>query len=284
MSFQIQYKPLFRVFVYHGYHLNEGEDEFNTMNNEEKAVQLKDYDYKSFLQIVPTRKTVRFMNGHSMVFNVQKDHFIVGVKVNPNATQEPFIPIDTTSNLTFLLKTKDSYFTNYTNYTIENDRLLYPSNVKPATEDVDFAHIALFTENILINEDHTISPEGTQNIREELEEDEKRALLGCIKLHMQGDTPNLNILENTGELPGSIPQFKIHFDNRKTFWKYLKPSEGFEAETQAAKPLTKNGFIAIDPDTDFVGPPPGADTYRYPNPAVYSIKTIANKTYSEIFI
>ncbi|MGS2739397.1 hypothetical protein [Sinomicrobium sp. M5D2P17] len=284
MSFQIRYKTLFRVFLYHNYHLNDGTDEFNAMNNEEKDIRLKDYDHRAFLGITPTGDTSRFLAGHNLVFRSRKDHFSIGVKTDPDNEQQPFIPIDTTASLTFLIRIKDPYFMNYTRYTAEKDRVLYLTNVKPATEGMDFAYIPGFAENVFIDENHILSEDGTRDFLGELKDREKIGISGCIKLHMQGDSPDDNILENTGDLPAIVPRFKIHFDNRKTFWKYLKPSEGFEAETQAEKPLTKNGFIEIDPDTDFAAPPPGAGTYRYPNPSVYSIKTVANKTYSEIFI
>lgn len=284
MSFQIRYKTLFRVFIYHNYHLNDGADEFNTMNDEEKNIQLKDYDHHSFLEIIPTRDTSRFLAGHNLVFRSGRDHFGIGVKTNPDNAQEPFISIDTTGFLTFLIRIKDPYFINYTRYAVEKDRILYLTNVKPDTEGMDFTYIPGFAENIFVGEDHKLSEDGTRDLLGELKDDEKIGLSGCIKLHMQADSAERNILDNTGELPPDVPEFKIHFDNRKTFWKYLKPSEGFEAETQAEKPLTKNGFITIDPDTDFAAPPPGAGSYRYPNPSVHSIKTVANKTYSEIFI
>ncbi|MGS2764490.1 hypothetical protein [Sinomicrobium sp. M5D2P9] len=284
MSFQIQYKPLFRVFVYHNYYLNDGMDEFNGMTDKDKTIRLKDYDYRSYLEIVPGYETSRFLSGHNMVFHKQKDHLAIGIKISPDNPQHSFIPIATASALTFLIKIKDPYFGNYTDYTVENDKLLYLSNVKPGTEGMNFAYLPRFEDNTSINDDHTLTGEGTLNILKELKDYEKIGLTGCIKLHMQGDSADDNILENMGDLPAMVPRFKIHFDNRKTFWKYLKPSTGFEAETQAEKPLTKNGFIEIDPDTDFAAPPPGAGTYRYPNPSVYSIKTVANKTYSEIFI
>ncbi len=284
MSFQTRYKTLLRVFIYHNYHLNNGTDEFNLMTEGERDIQLKHYDHRSFLEIIPSEDTFRLLAGHKLVFHSRNDHFSIGIKTDTDNAQQPFIPIDITASLTFLVRIKDPYFMNYTLYTAEKDRVLYLTNVKPATEDMDFACIPGPAENTFISENHLLSENGTRDILGRLRDREKTGISGCIKLHMRADSAEHHILDNNGELFENIPEFKIHFDNRKTFWKYLKPSEGFEVETLAEKPLTKNGFVKIDPDTDFAAPPPGADTYRYPNPSVYSIRTIANKTYSEIFI
>ena len=43
MSFQNLYKTLFDLTIHHGYFLNDGTSEFNSMTDDEKDNQLKNY-------------------------------------------------------------------------------------------------------------------------------------------------------------------------------------------------------------------------------------------------
>ena len=78
------------------------------------------------------------------------------------------------------------------------------------------------------------------------------------------------------------PNFKIHFDNRKTLWKYINRKAGTIIETKTVKPLTRSGFVEIDPLKDFDPAEPAES--QYPNPSVKSILKIDSDYYSEIFI
>ena len=149
-----------------------------------------------------------------------------------------------------------------------------------------------------LDNDDLVTDEGKKIIDQYIQKEQGRGLLGIIELQMVGDD-NMDVLEIDSTDPNDIksflldptPVYKLHFQNRKTIWKYIKKSDENELETSSVKPLTRNGFIEIDPDADFSGPlPTDIDKYIFPNPTVNIIKQITDvntnitTTYSEIFI
>jgi hypothetical protein len=149
-----------------------------------------------------------------------------------------------------------------------------------------------------LEEDDLITDQGKQIINQSIQKEQGKGLLGIIDLQMIGDN-NMDVVEIDATDPNDIksflldpmPAYKLHFENRKTIWKYIKKSDDNELETSSLKPLTRNGFIEIDPNTDFPGPlPSDIDKYIFPNPTVNIIKQITDEntnittTYSEIFI
>ncbi|WP_299248449.1 hypothetical protein [uncultured Aquimarina sp.] len=149
-----------------------------------------------------------------------------------------------------------------------------------------------------LKNDDLITDEGKQILDQSIQKEHGRGLLGIIELRMIGDN-TMDVIEIDSTDPNDIksfllnptPAYKLHFENRKTIWKYIKKSDENELETSSVKPLTRNGFIEIDPDTDFSGPlPTDIDKYIFPNPTANIIKQITDEntnittTYSEIFI
>ncbi|MFC5044849.1 hypothetical protein ACFSTE_21675 [Aquimarina hainanensis] len=146
--------------------------------------------------------------------------------------------------------------------------------------------------------DELESTEGQLILNQAVIKEQSRGLIGIIQLRMKGDGGRDTVAIDTldPENPVSlhldpIPVFRIHFDNRKTIWRYIKRAENNFLETQSVKPLTKNGFIEIDPDVDFAAPlPVDINTYLFPNPRADTIRTVTDQdtntttTYSEIYI
>ena len=77
MSYSIVYKELFRVKILHRYFLDKGIDEFRSMNKTEKEKQLSQYDFRTFLKIIPTIETMQQINGHNLVFKTLNSGFTV---------------------------------------------------------------------------------------------------------------------------------------------------------------------------------------------------------------
>ncbi|MDY8138100.1 hypothetical protein [Aquimarina sp. 2201CG5-10] len=142
------------------------------------------------------------------------------------------------------------------------------------------------------------SDEGKQIINQSIQKEQGKGLIGIIRLQMIGDN-NRDVIEidNTDPediknfLLDPIPVYKLHFDNRKTIWKYIKKSDDNELETSSVKPLTRNGFIEIEPEDDLVAPlPDDIEKYVFPNPTANIIKQVTDEntntitTYSEIYI
>jgi hypothetical protein len=283
MSYNITYKNIFEIDILHNYFLNNGVDEFISMSEEEKKKMLRSYHYENFLRIVPTHETVKLLKNNHLIFNASNSKIKVGTRISGEDSSLPFSNISLDLNLVFTVKINDVYFENYTNIITTQNQILYLSNVKPSTEPISFKYIPLESENLLINQDYKITELSTKKIIEHLDPYEKNGLLGIISIAMKGDKTNLHVLTSDKKIISPTPKFKIHFDNRKTFWKYIKSNIGFEVETVTEKPLTQNGFVEIVP-ADFTTSPPEVSDFKYPNPSVKSIQKIATKTYSQIFI
>lgn len=284
MSFNITYKNLLGITVLHGYFLNSGNEEFDSKTEVKKKQILKNYDFGTFLEITPSKETFLQLKNHHLVFRADKNEIKIAAKIAPDNAELPLADLSLSLTLNFIIKIKDSFFENYTNVDLLPNQILYLSNVKPVDEPVTFKYIPLLSNPVFIDTNYFISEVSSLKAIEPLEEYEKRGILGIISLKMQGDSPNLNILNNQKKIITPTPNFKIHFDNRKTFWKYTKSNSSFEAVTKSEKPLTLNGFVEIDPSIDFDAPSQEASDYQYPNPSAKSIQKIGPKTYSQIFI
>ncbi|MDI9310744.1 MAG: hypothetical protein QM535_11055 [Limnohabitans sp.] len=283
MSFLITYKNLCEVNILHSYFLNDGIDEFNSMTASEKSKMMKTYDINKFFNVVPTIETQRIMKNNNIVYKITKSGIRLGVKISPNDENLTFSNINLNTTLNFIIRIKDYLFGNYTNATLSSDQIFFFSNAKPFSELVGFEYITLNSSVDFITDDYKLPAETTKKIIETLSVGEKNQVFGIISLKMEGDSSTLDILSAAQEIIEPTPIFKIHFNNRRTFWKYIKSNSSFEVETSLEQPLTENGFVEISPD-DFTTSPPEASDYKYPNPSAKSIQKIASKTYSQIFI
>ena len=283
MSFSITYKILCEVAFLHGYALNSGTEEYNSMTSEKKNKMLKNYDFKNFMEIIPTIATAKLLKNNHLVFNTSKNSLKIGVKISPDDADLTFSNISLALTLNFIVKIKDSFFENYTAISPSAKQIFYISNTKPVDEPLTFKYIPLTAAAVFIDDDYKISELSSTKILDTLETNEKNGIFGIVSLKMQGDNVPLNLLSTLQEIITPTPSFKVHFNNRKTFWKYTKTSSAFEVETTLEKPLTQNGFVEIVP-SDFTTNPPEVNDFQYPNPSINSIKKIATKTYSQIFI
>ncbi|MBW1297696.1 hypothetical protein [Aquimarina litoralis] len=336
MAFRILYKTLFSIDIFHSYFLDDGSTSFQSMNDNEKQQQLKNYNFLEAIDVIPSYATHRTLNNHKLVLIKDAKGFTVLSSVEEEADKlKSHRFLDDNLMLTFFLYKKDYLFENYTELTKANNQLYYFSNSKPATEANPFSYIPLNSSNDLVTTDFLLTEESTRQlwyniqqkninlknekqldliaeisqddlitdkgkliIEQSIQKERGKGLLGIIELQMIGDN-NMDLIEidisdpneNKSFLLDPFPAFKIHFDNKKTIWKYIKKSVENELETSSVKPLTKNGFIEIDPNTDFSGAlPADIDKYMFPNPTANTIKQVTDEntnittTYSEIFI
>lgn len=279
MSFSITYGLLFEVTLLHNYFLNNGGETFASMSAANKDKMLQQFNTDAFITITPALETCNTLKNYKMVFKKTKTGFRVYIKVKETDEFDPFIKVPVGLNLKFLIKINDYQFENYTNLDFTLNQVFLFSNVKPLTEPVSFEYLPKINDNKLISNGFLVSEETTANLISALEPPEKQNVFGIISLNLQGDNSSGNIID-LGKIIS--PNFKIHFDNRKTLWKYINRKAGTEIETNTAKPLTRSGFVEIDPLTDFTpAQPPDS---QYPNPSVKSITKISSNYYSEIFI
>lgn len=278
MSFAATYQLLFEVTLLHNYFLNNGEETFASMTNANKEKMLQSFNTDAFTAITPTLETNIVLKNYKMIFKKTKTGFGVYVKVKDEL--DPFIKVPVDLNLKFLIKINDYQFENYTNLDFALTQAYLFSNVKPLTEPVSFEYLPKINDNKLISNAYLVSEETTVNLISTLQPSEQQNVFGIISLTAKGDNSSGNIINNLGKMIS--PNFKIHFDNRKTLWKYINRKAGTEIKTNAAKPLTRSGFVEIDPLTDFTPSQPPES--QYPNPSVKSITKINSDYYSEIFI
>ena len=77
-----------------------------------------------------------------------------------------------------------------------------------------------------------MSEKTTADLLSTLQSSEQQNVFGVISLTAKGDNSSEDIIDNSDKMLS--PNFKIHFDNRKTLWKYINRKAGTEIETNAA--------------------------------------------------
>lgn len=280
MSFAATYELLCEVTLLHNYFLNNGEETYTGMSAAKKEKMLQQFNTDAFASITPALETNTVLKNYKMLFKKTKTGFRIYIKVKETDESDPFIKIPKDLNLKFLIKLNDYQFENYTNLDFALTQLYLFSNVKPLTEPVSFEYLPKINDSKLISNAYLVSEETSAHLIAALQPSEQQNVFGLISLTAKGDNTSGNIVTNLGKLIS--PNFKIHFDNRKTLWKYINQKTGTEIKTNAAKPLTRSGFVEIDPLTDFTPSQPPES--QYPNPSVKSITKINSDYYSEIFI
>lgn len=280
MSYSITYGLLLEVTLLHNYFLNNGEETFASMSNDDKEKMLQKFNTDVFTTITPTLETYTILQNYKMVFKESKTGFKIYIKVKEDDETDPFIKVPADLNLNFLITIHDYQFENYTNLEFTPNRVFLFSNVKPPKEPVTFKYLPKINDNKLISSAYLVSEESTADLISTLHSSETQDVFGIISLTMQGDNSPEKILDDDGKL--NSPNFEIHFDNRKTLWKYINRKAATEIKTNSTKPLTRSGFVEIDPLTDFDVPQPVSSSY--PNPSVKSITKDNGDYYSEIFI
>lgn len=278
MSYSSTYGLLFQVTILHNYFLNNGEETFASMTDDKKEKMLQQFSADAFITVMPTLDTNIVLKNYKMVFKKTKTGFGVYVKVKDES--DPFIKVPADLNLKFLININDYQFENYTNLDFALTRAYLFSNVKPLTEPVSFKYLPKISDNKLISNAYLVSEKTTADLISTLQPSEQQNVFGIISLTAKGDNSSEDIIDNSDKMLS--PNFKIHFDNRKTFWRYINRKTKKEISTKTAKPLTRSGFVEIDPINDFDPSQPAES--QYPNPSVKSITKIDSDYYSEIFI
>ena len=191
--------------------------------------------------------------------------------------------------------TEDSGFANIftSDGTIDTAFLLKESSTRRLVHDIASEDEALKTfpdEFSIANipSSNIDNDKESESIHRYIRSKKRNGLLGFIRLKVKGDS-NKNLFEFDTTDPADVkqyildstPEFTLSFKNRKTFWRYINTSKNFTLTTLATKPLTKNGFVKIEP-ADFSPEP--TEVINYPNPRPNSIRKENNKYYSEIFI
>jgi hypothetical protein len=291
MAFSVKYSPLFNVNVLHHYFLNKGAQEYSSMTEEEKEIQLETYDINTILTIQPNGETRQKINGHNLVFKKVKTGFAVWTKVTGTDEDEPFISLEDDLAFTFLIQINDASFYNYTDLKMENaGKLCCLSNRRLSSEPNSFPLIDKAGGNFYVDEDFNLSEKGFEDEMKKLQVSEKMNLLGLIRIFIKADNSSLDITNAQDKIPVPAQAFEINFKNRETTWRYIFASNqtvtgGDDVKkengsskiliTKAEHPLTQSGFISVE-----------LGGVELPNPGVRAVKPDIpnNKYYSEIYM
>lgn len=291
MTFLIKYKPLVQVNILHQYFLNKGAVKFADMSKADKERQLTRYKFSNFFSIQATAKTRHKMNGYNMVLKSTNSCFSVLTRISKSNDSSPFITIDDSFELSFLLKLNTSTFINISDLEIENSgKLFFFSNQRLSTEAANFPLIKKGGTNNALSDSYVLTDSSSTNEQKELTLDEKKNLFGIVRIHMKGKSNGLNVIAANHKIRSPFQVFELNFKNRKTTWRYIfnenqevnsndnvKMEDGNAQQlvTRKVQPLTSNGFVSIE-----------LGGVELPNPAANTVKpsTTNNKIYSEIYM
>jgi hypothetical protein len=272
--------------VYHGYHLNSGSLSYDDLDPDLKVLNLRKFNWQDFLYIRPTQKTSRIFKRFQLLIKNVNQGFIVFARVNDEEVQESFIRLDQEMVLEFLIGYKDPYFENYTAMKpLSEDRMLFANFQPDHFQGLSFDLLPLESEDRPFSDDFLVPEENFASYFADLPHNIIEAQTrGILMIKMQGENGTLNVTNVNGTLKVNPPVFKIQFTNRSTYWTYHHHASNSSVTTNNVKPLTKNGFVQIIPDSDFDEPNDDWNELQFPNPSVERIRIEANNYYSEIYI
>jgi len=279
------HRSLCEVTILHGYHLDNGLTAYDAMTATEKVKAMNRYNALDIFDVVPTVATTKQLRNHRILPRVSNDglHLLITTKKTDSI---PLTRLADSEIFVFLLKAKSSAeFTYSTELSEDRSRILFFSNFQPSEIATVLTPIPLAADSKHADDSFLLNASDSAKVLDlYVPKAERGGLTGIVCLKTKGVEATHDLL-TAGAVKAIAPQFKIHFDAKKTFWKYKKESVSFVAETKVALPLTKNGFINIDPANAFtITPTPTEQAYQYPNPSLGTIEITPTKTYSVIFI
>ena len=279
------HRTLCEVIILHGYHLDNGLTDYDSMDADAKSKAFRNYNVSSLFEVVPTVATAKQLRNHRILPIVSNDglHLMITTKKTDSL---PLTGLADDEIFVFLLKAKSPAEFNYsTEIDYSLSKVLFFSNYQPAEVATALTPVPLEADSQHVDGSFLLSEADTTTVFDlYVPAAERKGVTGIICIKTKGVGASRDLL-TAGSVKANAPKFKILFDAKNTFWKYKKESVSFVAETAVALPLTKNGFVNIDPATDFTTTPTvEQQAYQYPNPSLGTIEIVAAKTYSVIFI
>jgi hypothetical protein len=280
------YRTLCDITIRHAYFLDNGTTGFDDMAAPQQKEFLARFDFREVVALVPTAKTQGAMSGRKIQAIVGNEGIRLIVRTL-DSDLKPVTGIEQDLVLVFALKIRHTRFAYFTDLVLDdpNSIRLFANTLIPGLTTQEKL-IPRLSEMQRADESFRLSAADSETIlNSHFAGEDRHGLIGLVYLRVIGDTPNHGLLNLNGETKVSPANFKLHFSTTSTHWKYIKESDDFVAETELALPLTKHGFIEINPASDFTADPPDAALdYSYPNPSLESFEITPERTYSVIFI
>jgi hypothetical protein len=288
------YRTLFELNIRHGYLLDDGWTSFDSLSDANKDAALKRYRFEDIFELVPTQQTAALMTNLRLLLKKTNQGFLLVVPTREESLV-PVTGIDQNTVFTFLLKMRDPQVPYFTNLTFENGRILLFANRNPNELALTVPKIPMENSSQHIDNTFLLSVADSQKLLEaRTSVGERFGTIGMVYLNARGSTETRDLINAAGEVildpeadpPIFPPQFKVHFDTRQTFWKYIRESADFSATTLNPLPLTRYGYIELDPTADFLESPleEPESNYAFPNPMLEIFEFEADAVYSVIFI
>jgi len=280
----LSYRTLCVIQLRHHYFLNRGEELFSEMEAEEQEKQLREFDWRESLRIIPIGQTERLLKNHQLLLRNSADSLRIMVRMREAESQEPFIPISQDTVLLFGITYQNPYFEHYTDMEFLGEKKVFLANNPPNISGFDAFQPMPVQEGVFFTPQFTIEGLQFNELLTYYNVVDGTPLKGILALYMSGQSGEYNILNGNGTVKQNPTTFYLMFDNRKTIWKYIQPSLSFTAETVIPKPLTKSGFVTLNPVADFSGTTEFPPAFQFPNPSIHSLKRDEDKIISEIYL
>lgn len=280
----IAYHTLFSVRIFHRFFLDLGTSRFEDLEDRIRLRQLERYDWKNLISWIPLGATLRLLKGHQIIIKSTNTHLTALIRRDAENFQTSFIPVSQNLTLVFGLFYKDPFFEHYTEMPFLSERIMVWTNNLQRFPLGD-AHLPIAVDEDTSFEEGILADASTTSaLCEQLGIILPPACKGLLVFTMQGQSGSYNILNGNGTLKQNPTTFYLNFDNRATYWRYVKPDSAFSAETTTRKPLTRNGFVPIDLESDFSGNPHWPNEHSLPNPNIQFLKQEGDKLISEIYL
>lgn len=288
MSFNSIYSELFTIHMFHDYFLDVGLNKFSDMDDEERAKELAQFNWLSYVDIQPTAATVKKLTNQRMRVFRDKNSFKVLLSVESDAPNRPFIGISPELQLDFLVRITDARFVEYSTIQTNPKQIFWLTNM----EQIRVPLIPLFptdTGNIssIIDDGYLLNRHRTRIFKRWHRIAPEDAVIGVISIRMQVEDENYSITyDDAGVQLVKGNQFYMRFENSKYYWRYQRKDINENYLTPEKYPLVRNGFIPIDPEELNPPIPSGyiVEGMKLPNPQVGLFEKTAEEIYSVIYI
>ena len=291
------YRTLFELYIRHGYMLDDGDTPFDSLNAINKANALKRYRYEELVSVVPTQRTVATIGNHRLLSRRSNQTFTL-VGSTREGSSLPLTGLDDSTVFVFLIRSVHPKFPYFTNLTIESGRMLLLANDQPEEIETSIPLIPVRQDNpppatppVHVDDSFLLSEEDTTTMLEAFTDPlERSGVIGMVWIRVKSNSNDDLSLLNTvsGTIKANWPKFLLHFDTQSTFWRYVRetPLEVKIYNTAVVHPITRFGYIELDPATDFEGSPldPPEANYAFPNPMLEIFEFEGTDVYSVIFI
>ncbi|MEO1382837.1 MAG: hypothetical protein AAFV78_06370 [Bacteroidota bacterium] len=157
MSTSLSYRSFFTIDLLQEYYLSEESDLYEGDANVQAAMlrqQRLHYKAGRDLSLQPTQDTASQLRNYGLLIKTLPQGVLIGgrVRLRPDESAVPFIPIDTSLVLRFSLSPRSPYFTNFTNLRMEKepsrrDQYVYyfsnrAANVSPVVGGPDIHYLS----------------------------------------------------------------------------------------------------------------------------------------------